>query len=197
MTLAEALASSNPRLGIFFRLHIDPIARLWLGIGHCEAGMDAVDGDGATYEGLGEITNLPAFQQLINGTAERVEFRLSGVSQRAVALAASEASDVKGVALLVGLGAFDKDWQLVADPVWLRRLVVDYLSIAVDQTGSGESLQTIRSLSLSARSAMTGRRRPALSFFTDDDQQTRSPGDRFCEHAPRYQSVDKIWPKFT
>jgi hypothetical protein len=193
MTVDQALASGSPRLGVFFRLGITPPARLWLGVGNCEAGIDAEDGDGAVYNGLGEMLGVPAFQQLINGTAERVEFRLSGVSARIAQLASSESADVKGVPLLVGLGVFGADWQLLADPTWLKRLTVDYLSIEQEGGGGG----VVRSVSLSARSFLTGRRRPGLSYFTDAEQQGRSPGDRFCERTGLYSAeVTKTWPRF-
>lgn len=192
-TLDAKLKSGNPRLGIFIRLGLVPPARLWLGIGDCRAGIDADNGDGEIYSGLGEIINLPAFQQLINGVAERVEFKLSGVAQRAVQLAASEADDVKGVPLLVGLGVFDDDWQPVAQPTWLRRYTVDFLSIEQDSGPEG----AVRTISLSCRSFLTARRRPGLSYFTDAEQQARSPGDRFCERAVHYSNdVIKVWPQY-
>jgi hypothetical protein len=194
-----ALGSGNPRVGVFFRLGITmadgELFRMWLGIGDCEAGIDAEDGAGEIYKGMGEMLNVPAFQQLINGVAERVTFQLSGVPSRAVQLAAGEADDVKGVPLNVGLGVFDQDWQLVDQPVWLRRYIVDFLTVARQQQGTEEAIYTV---SLSTRSIFTGRRRPGLSFFTDEDQQRRSAGDRFCEHARRYAQLEaKAWPKTT
>lgn len=192
--LDTALASTNPRVGIFLRLDlVGSVQRLWLGVGDCEAGIDADDGAGATYHGLGELLGVPQFQQLVNGTAERVTFALSGVSASVVALANNHADDVKNVPLLVGIGVFGPDWQLLAAPTWLRRFVVDYLSVSQDPTDG----EPIRTLSLSARSFLTGRRRPGLSFYTDRDQQALSAGDRFCERTPIYsQEVTKVWPRF-
>lgn len=190
---ALALAGNAPRIGVFFRLMLDTPIRLWLGIGDCEAGIDATDGAGATYSGLGELRNVPAFQQMVNGTADRIDFKLSGVSQRVATMASTEATDVKGVALNIGLGVFDDDWQLIDNPVWLRRLIVDFLSVDFAQDGEG----LLYTVGLSARSIFTGRRRPGLSFFTDAEQQSRSAGDKFCEHTTRYQqNVDKVWPRF-
>ncbi len=196
-TLDDALASGNPRVGIFFRLGITmadgELFRMWMGVGDCEVGIDATDGAGAIYKGMGEILNVPAFQQLINGTAERVSFSLSGVPSRVVELAAMESADVKGVALNIGIGAFDEDWQIIDDPVWLKRFVIDYLSLSRQQSGTEPAVYTV---ALSARSIFSARRRPGLSFFTDEEQQRRSTGDRFCEHARRY-AVDatKTWPR--
>jgi hypothetical protein len=187
-----ALASGAPRIGIFFRLGIIPPFRMWLGIGDCRAGIDAQDGAGEIYSGAGEMLNVPAFQQLINGVAERVTFQLSGLPPRAVEIASGEADSVKGVALNVGLGVFDGAWQLVAQPIWLKRFVVDFLTM---QRQQGEEA-AIYTLALSARSIFSGRKRPGLSFFTDEEQQRRSPGDQFCQHARRYAREEtKAWPR--
>lgn len=191
-----ALASGNPRIGVFFRLGItmsdgEPF-RMWLGIGDCRAGIDAEDGDGAIYKGLGEMLNVPQFNQLINGVAERVSFQLSGVPARVVELASAGADEVKGAPLNVGLGVFDPDWQLIGNPMWLKRFIVDFLTLQRQQSGTDPAIYTV---ALSARSIFTGRRRPGLSFFTDEEQQRRSPGDRFCEHARRYSDDTKAWPR--
>lgn len=195
ITLADALASGAPRIGIFFRLAVDPVIRLWLGVGDCKAGIDATDGDGATYHGLGEMINVPTFSQLVNGAADRVEFQLSGISQRTLALASTDADEVKGAALLIGLGVFDSDWQLIAQPTWIRRLTADFISIKLDSPGGDRP--PVRTLTLSARTFLTGRRRPALSFFTDRDQQAKSPGDAFCQRTVLYSAqAVKTWPRF-
>lgn len=193
LTVAQALASDKPRLGVFFRLGLDTPLRIWLGIGDCEAGIDATDGAGATYTGIGEMIDLPTFTQLVNGAAERVEFHLSGVTDRMLQLASQDADDVKGVPLLVGIGLFDSDWQLIAAPTWLRRFTVDYLSVRYENGPEGANHR----ISLSARSFLTGRRRPGLSYFTDHDQQELSPGDLFCERAVLYSNAtSKTWPRF-
>jgi hypothetical protein len=157
------------------------------------AGIDAADGSGEIYSGMGQMLNVPAFQQLINGVAERVNFQLSGVPQKVVDLASGGADEVKGVALNVGLGVFNAEWQLAGQPLWLKRFTVDFLTLQRQQQGSEEAIYTV---ALSARSVFTGRRRPGLSFFTDEEQQRRSPGDRFCEHARRYAREEtKAWPR--
>lgn len=193
VTYDQVLASSAPRIGIFLRFGFDTPVRLWLGIGNITAAIDTTDGTGAVYAGIGEVVGLPALQQLINAKAERVEFRLSGVSQTAVSMATTEADDVKGIALNVGVGVFGADWQLVQEPTWVRRLIIDYLSTATESTEAGQ----VRTVSVSARSAFTGRRRPTLSFYTDAEQRQRSADDRFCERASLYSSETiKAWPVY-
>jgi len=191
-TFDAELAGGSPRVGVFFRLEVDPAFRFWLGIGDCLAGIDAQDGAGETYSGLGQMIGLPALQQLANGAADRVEFKLSYVSQRVAALASSEHADVKGALFRVGIGLFDAQWQLVEQPQWLKTFTIDFLSIERDQT-QGEAVWT---LSLSARSLFTGRRRPGLGFWTEADQQARHPGDKFCQRSVLYSiDVQKAWPK--
>lgn len=186
------LAGGAPRLGIFVRLMVDNPMRIWLGIGDCKAGIDAADGDGEIYTGIGELLNVPTLEQVLNGAATRAEFRLSYIPSRVARLASSEAAQVKGRMLQVGLGVFDADWQLVEEPTWLRSYYVDYLTIEREQT-SGEATWSV---SLATRTIFTGRRRPGMSFWTDDDQQARHDGDRFCEAALLYSiDVSKAWPK--
>ena len=193
LTAAQAWGASTQRVGVFFRLEITPVARLWLGVGACLAGIDATDGSGATYSGLGEVLDVPRFQQLINGAAERVEFSLSGVSPAVLALAASGSDEVKQAPMLVGVGLFDSTWALIEQPTWIRRYVVDYLAVSVEATEAG----IMRAVKLSCRSFMTGRRRPSVSLFSDDDQQTLSPGDLFCERTVLYTATtQKIWPRY-
>lgn len=193
LTYDQALASPSPRMAIFFRLDVTPAVRLWAGPGTCEAAIDAADGAGAPYLGFGALLNLPVLQQLVNGAADRVAFNLSGVTPRIAQLAASEQADVRNAPLMVGFGLFGADWQLIQQPSWLRRLTVDYLSVSRDQTGD----QAVWTVSLSARSFLTGRRRPGLSYFTDNDQQRRSSGDKFCQWATLYsQEVSKAWPRY-
>lgn len=193
LTVDQALASGAPRIGVFFRLGITPPARLWLGIGDCQAGIDATDGAGATYSGLGQILDVPRFNQLINGAADRVEFSLSGVSSQIVSLATDGADEVKQAPLLVGIGLFDPNWQLIAQPTWVRRFVVDYLGVSVEQDDNG----FVRTVKLSARSFMTGRRRPNITYFSDHDQQALHPGDRFCERTAIYtNTTQKVWPRY-
>lgn len=178
-----ALAKSVPRIGVFFRLGINPPWRIWLGVGDCDAGIDAEDGAGETYNGYGELLNVPAFSQLLNGAADRVSFTLAGISDRVAQMASNESEDVKGVILKVGIGVFDDDWQIIDSPIWIRTFVVDYLSIDRQMNEKDASVWTV---SLAARSFFTGRRRPGHSYFTDADQQARHSGDRFCDRAAIY-----------
>lgn len=191
-----ALDSSNFRLGVFFRLATDPVVRLWLGFGNIEPGVNAYDLSGALYRGCGELLDVPAFRQLLNGAAERVRFGFSGVSGDVLSIAAGEASIVKGKAVAVGVGIMAQGWTLIGEIRWCAFYVADYLSI--DQSAAAPGQAVTRSVGLSCGSRFTGRRRPSLSYLSDQDQQARYPGDLFCNLVGNYaHGFSKQWPTFS
>lgn len=194
----EELASGFQNIGIFFRLDVDPPVRIWLGFGDIRPGVNVLDPTGATYHGFGEIAAVPAVKQMINGAAERVEFSLSGVEGEVLELAAAhDAEAVKGKRVSVGFAVMDAAWQLVGPVRWIRHYTADFLTIQQQPTDD-PATPIIRTLSLSCGSLMTTRRRPALGYFTNQDQQRRSPGDRFCERTPKYApGFNKTWPRYS
>lgn len=192
-----ALDSGQLRLGIFFRLETDPVVRLWLGVGDIQPGINAYDLTGAEYAGFGVIHDVPSFKQLINGKAERVDFTLSGVSGDVLRIASGgDSEQVKGKRVAVGFAIMDENWALLGAVKWCANYTADY--VAIQQAVTDDPMQPIvRTVTLSCGTIMTGRRRPSYSYFTDQDQQARFPGDRFCERTPVYANgFNKTWPTF-
>lgn len=190
----DALDSDTQRIGILFRLDVDPIARWWLGVGDFMAGINAFDALQAKYAGMGQLLDLPPLQQLINGVADRVSFRVSGVSRDTQVLASQSTDDIKGAALVIGIVLFGADWRQLGIPKWLWAGSADFVTLS-QQNDNG---QIVRTIDLSVGSLFTGRRRRAFSYFTDQDQQGRRPGDTFCERTVLYSSdTDKVWPVFS
>lgn len=191
------LESDVQNIGIFFRLETDPVVRLWLGFGDIEPGINAYDLTGAEYLGFGEIQNVPAFNQLINGKAERVEFTMSGVSGEILAIASGgDSEQVKGKRVAVGFAVMDANWALLGSIKWSANYSADYLAIT-QQLSADPAQPIVRTVTLSCGTLLTGRRRPSFSYFTDQDQQARFPGDTFCERTPIYANgFNKTWPRF-
>lgn len=191
------LESGMQRIGVFFRLATTPVVRLWLGIGNIEAGVNVFDATGATYQGFGEIQNVPEFNQMINGAASRVEFSLSGVSGDVLALASGDdAEDVKGKDVAVGLGVFSPSWALLGSVKWFANYTADYLSVQQSPTDD-PATPIVRTVTLSCGSLMTGRRRPSFAYLSHQDQYARSPGDYFCSLVGQYaHGFNKAWPVF-
>jgi hypothetical protein len=191
----NALDSDTQRLGIFFRMASTPIVRVWLGVGYIRPGINAFDATDEIYSGLGELIDVPALSQLINGVADRVTFHASGVSDEVIALTAA-GSNVKGAAVAMGVAMFGSQWQQLGPPRWLFRGRADYVALQQQSGNKGEGGIT-RVVELSVGSLFTGRRRRGLSYMTDADQQERHPGDLFCERTALYSEADKNWPIFT
>lgn len=196
-TELAALASDVVNIGIFFRLETTPIVRLWLGFGNIHPGVNVYDATGAEYVGFGEIQNVPSFKQLLNGAAERVEFSISGVSGDILQIASGgDSQQVKGKPVAVGFALMAPDWSLLGTVKWCANYTADFLSINQAVVNDPKNA-IVRSLSLSCGTLLTARRRPSLSYFTDQDQQARFPGDRFCERTPLYANgFNKTWPVF-
>jgi hypothetical protein len=153
-------------------------ARIWSGVGDLVIPADIVEPFEAKYLGAGELLNVPDFQQLINGVAERLEFTVSGVSPETLRFALEEAPDVRNAALYLGRVDFDEDWQIVAVE-WEATFRCDCLT--VDSQGSnGRRTRTIK---LSVGTDDTGRAYAPVSFFTDADQRMRSATDAIFDHV--------------
>lgn len=192
------LESDVQNISLFFRLETDPIVRIWLGFGDIRPGVNVFDTTGATYQGFGEMTAIPAMKQLLNGAAERVEFNVSGVSGDILKIASGgDAEQVKGKRASVGYGIMGPDWRLLGPVKWIRTYEADF--IGIQQAVTNDPTQPIvRKITLSCGSLLTARRRPGLSYFTNQDQQSRYPTDLFCERTPLYANgFNKPWPRLS
>lgn len=192
-----ALASDMQNIGIFVRFDVlaDPV-RIWLGFGDIRPGVNVFDPDGALYKGLGKLRSVPNVKQLLNGSAERVEFVLSGISSDLLAIAFSEADLMRNRPATLGFAIMDTTWALLGPVRWCAYYVADVPTIA--QGIADDKSSITRTISLSCGSRFTGRRRPSFAYFSDQDQQARFPGDLFCSLTPNYaHGYDKNWPVFS
>jgi hypothetical protein len=161
------------RQSVLLRIAADPIARVWSGVGDLDIPADIVEPSLARYLGGGQLVNIPELEQVINGTASRIEITVSGVNAQTLALATEEAESVKGAACHIGIAYFDADWQL-DDVEWIAVLRADFLTTA--RQGN------TRSITISIGTDDTDRSRAPVAFWTDADQRRRSPTDRFFDH---------------
>jgi hypothetical protein len=159
------------------RIACDPVARIWSGHGDLIVPADIVEAEPAIYLGGGGLVNAPDFDQLINGTADRLTLTVNGVVPETLALAVEEAASVKGAKVHFVRFEFDDDWQLtiVAYEAVFR---ADSLTTESKASDTGRT----RSVSLSIGTDYTDRSRAPVAFWTDADQRRRSPTDRFFDH---------------
>lgn len=171
----------------------DP-AYLWTGLGDFPVINSAFDPDGTIYRGS-RLVNLPAFQRIWNGLAERIDITLTGVPDDMRALVYEQADDIRGAVVRLGLVVLDGDGVQVGRAFWLRRGRVDV--IETDSIpGERERIKTIK---FSLGSQLTGRKVPGSGTYTNADQQPRpgSEDDRFCERTPMMtQNMTMRWPDY-
>lgn len=173
---------------VFYIATPDP-AVFWSGHGPLLLPADDVVPDPVVIMGAGELVDIPALEQLINGKAQRLEVTMSGVSEETVAIAAEEALSIAGSAVSIGRIEFDEAWQIV-NVEWEWFGEARGLSVSSQQSDQGRS----RSITLSVVAGDPSRRRPALAFFTDADQRYDFPDDAvFSNVAGISQGTTRRW----
>lgn len=166
-------------------------ARMWGGVGDFPINADLIDTQGGIYSGFGEMLDVPALQQLINGLAERIEFTLSGVRAETLALIGSEAEAVRDAPAHLWMVPLGQDLQPLGAPIWVWEGKADVLR--AKRVGQGASAS--RSVTVSVGSIFTGRRRPKFRNFTGPDQRRRSADDAHCDRAGLYNAgTTRKWP---
>lgn len=168
---------ASHRISALFRLACDPPVYLWSGFGDLDTPADSLDPSGARWRGAGELVSIPALKQLINGEADRIEVKFSGVTPAMVRMAHEDRESVKGAAANIGLIEFDENWQ-VAGPIkwqWSGTGGV----IVTESTESGGIRQWTVSLSMASGDTLLAT--PKIAYFTAADQAKVSPTDRFCD----------------
>jgi hypothetical protein len=190
------LAGGSLRPAAFLRVATSPTpVRMWAGIGDFPYGPDLVEPDAdATYFGFGTLDGWPAMQSLINGEAERCEFKMSGswVTPEILSLASYNADAIRSVVVNMGLLVLDGDLQPLSPMAWLWDGTADSLTVDRSDDKGGSP---IRTLTLSVGSAMTGRRRPTPEYWTDLAQEAQFPGDLFCSYVNGYSAgTTRVWP---
>lgn len=192
------MAGSCVRGCVLLRVATSPVIRISSCVSDFPIPADLIeDGEDAIYTGWGELLDLPKFNMLINGLAEKVEFTVSATmaTGELAALASSEAADIRGAAVNVGWCAMDEDWQRISPVAWpwdgeAHSLKVNRAPAAADTPG------VVQSITLPVASLLSGRKRPSPSYWTDPDQKRRSPTDRFCDRVKTYEvGTTRVWPE--
>lgn len=180
------------RRSVMLHIATEVPVRAWTGVGPYEHPADAVDVTGGTYLGLGEIQDIPALQQLVNGVAQRIELSLSGVDDRIVELADADAPEVRSKAVTIGLQFFSEAWGPLGSTLWIWSGEADVIKT---DTVSSPDFGRQRTITLSVGSLTTGRRRPRLSYWTRAQQLIRSATDVFCNRTGLYSNDTELkWP---
>ena len=161
------------RESIVVRIDCDPVCLIYGGFGNLLMPADSVIPVPETALGAAELLNVPDIEGLINGSAGRYEFTVSGVTPHMTRLALEDAPSVRNARVDVGIIKFDGDWNIAAVE-WEAVLEARALTVSRPQEQDG---QITRSISLTVAHGETQRARAPNSHFTDQDQRRRSATD--------------------
>lgn len=193
--VVDALRSSV-RLGVFFRVGTTPALHAWMGVGECPIGITGIDPAGTEYIGAGRLIGVPELELLINGKGDQLAFGLSGVDIEFVAQLATDAPEVRGASVIVGIAPLDERWQPMTSIIQLWRGTADFWASS-GKAGDDPQKSRVHSITLHVGVGDTSRAQFRNQTFTTACQQRRSPGDRFFERVPRYvQQLQISWPRF-
>lgn len=153
---------------------------------------ELVTNDGRHWFGLNKLGSIEGLSD--PGTLESAELRftVSGVDARMLTLAATmNREEYVNRDAVVLIQFLDDDWQLLDDPIEISTGILDVLEVSRQPDGEGGSHRTI---SVRAQNMFYGRGIPPASFFTNNDQQQRSPGDRGLTHMAELLNTNIPFP---
>ena len=184
-------------LGLFFRMLTSPSLHLWGGITDITIPTASIDAAGQVYNGAGALLDVPdALEVLINGTAARVDWEMSGLTPEMAIHIAEQAPSVLGARVDLAIAAMDERWQLVGPLISIWVGTADF----VTETQPRQADQTkprLRKLILATVTGDSSRSLAHGATWTDIDQKTISASDDFCHQVSRYYPGLQItWPRF-
>ncbi len=193
--IIDAMRGSH-QLGIFLRVDTDPALHLWFGVNDIPAGFDSIDPDGTVYLGGGRLIGVPTLEVLVNGTADSVDFTVSGIDPSTGAKMLDSIPAVRGAALQMGLTTLDDYFQPMSAvlPIWTG--TASHVGESSD-AAQGENSPTL-TISLSVVTGEATRSRPSRALWSDAMQKALSATDDFCKQVQRLaRGVQPAWPKYS
>lgn len=191
----EALRGSH-QLGIFFRIDTVPALHLWVGINDIPAHIDSVEPDGTVYLGGGRLIGVPSLEVLVNGTADSVEFSISGVDPATGAAALASIPPVRGKEVLLGITTLDQYFQPMSSIIPIWRGVASHATETSAAGASNSSPSMTLGLVISAGEPT--RSRASRAMWSSPHQKAISPTDLFCDGTARLaRGVQPVWPHYS
>lgn len=191
-----AALRGNSSIGIFFRLGTSPALHLAFGINDIPILNPAVDPAGTVYLGGGRFLDVPALETLINGTADKVTFSLSGIEPAIGINFLDTAPSVLGAPVSVGIAPMDSLWQPMSNIVSLWTGVADFVAEEMKPEADMRRPRVLSFL-LACSAGDTSRALPNFLTFTPQAQRLVAADDTFCNWVTRYvQTYRVVWPRY-
>lgn len=167
-----------PRWAVLVNIDTTTPLRIWTGPGSFATTVDDLLDPSAIYDGIGLLIDMPAFRQMIGGTAERLEFTLDGTWPILRDNLVDPAFGLKGAATSVGIAFLDDDYQLVDRVAWFYDAVADLV------TDSRQDMTDTISISITSGDALA--MRALLVYWTDANHRRLNPTDGFFRRVGFY-----------
>lgn len=152
--------------------------------------------DGKTWQGIAGIGQIEGLSQSINGVAPTQTFTVSGVDARFADLARGDRAEYYRLPVVTFLQFFDTtiegDWQPLDNPFAISLRQMDTVQLKRAQGDDGP----VYTVSITAETPFTTRRRPAFGYLTDRDQQQRFPGDLGLNQVAGIDGKPITWKVF-
>lgn len=160
------------RESVIFHVAGDDPATIWSGHGDLLLPADTVFDAPTLAIGGPELLDVPDIEMVLNGSAQRFDVSLSGISDTSMRLAIEQTLSLSGTPAFIGRVVFDAAWQLSA-VVWEWEGEVRKLAVRSSPDDEGRA----RTLSITLAHGDTTRSRAPLAFFTDAEQRRDYPTD--------------------
>jgi len=147
------------------------------------SGMGDLSYNSNTYLGAGDLLSIGAIQETAELTANGATVTLGGIKQSLLTLARDE--PYQGRPLIIRLGAFDENGDLITSPVILFSGFMDIMTIA----DSGDT----STITITVENKLIAFQRTAVRRYTAEDQKIEHPTDKGFEFVAKIQEKEIIW----
>ncbi len=147
------------------------------------SGMGDLTYNSNTYLGAGDLLSIGAIQETAELTANGATVTIGGIKQSLLTLARDE--PYQGRPLIIRLGAFDENGDLIASPVILFSGFMDIMTIA----DSGET----STITVTVENKLIAFQRTAVRRYTAEDQKIDHPTDKGFEFVAKIQEKEIVW----
>lgn len=152
---------------------------------------------GNTYLPMHGIAQIEGLGQITTAQSQEVTITLSGIPTKTVdflSLATQETPEANQQALTIYLQLFDNDWIPIGVPIGIWWGFMQPPEVSLSE--QNEELGAVQTLTLNAENAFFNKSRPRAGRYTDRDQQSRFPNDKFYQFASSLVNKTITYPDY-
>jgi hypothetical protein len=188
---AAKLAATTVRLAMLVDLMFDgQPTYIWNGFGQRTFA-------GKTYIGCGDLGSIEGLEETRGPTSHQVTLTLSAVNDSAADLLArvlEESDTVQGRLAIISVQLFTADWAAFNDPIPIFFGLMQPPRVARESATDDQGARRV--IQLGVENLFYRRGRIPAGRYTDREQQSRHPSDRFCEYTPQLTNKVLNWPDY-